>query len=212
MAAGNGSAGGIVNKGLIDAETSAGITIQGGPLLNEGTVEANSAVVTVSSGTIVTNLGVFEAGSGGTMLLNGAVSNPGVLEVIGTGAIMANSVTDRLAELNGTGSVNDATGALNGPIDTIQLGNSNTDVSFSTLGHGLLVLSTVNQANPTAYSGLILVFTQFDGIDLSDIVWVTGDKAIFTPNPGGVGGGVLSLETRATPCSPASVSYLVLFV
>jgi hypothetical protein len=61
--------------------------------------------------------------------------------------------------------------------------------------HGLLVLSTDNQATPTAYSGLINGFTQFDGIDFSDIVWVTGDKAIFTNNPGGVGGGVLDVET-----------------
>jgi autotransporter passenger strand-loop-strand repeat protein len=197
----------VSNGGTLELRGGAiagGLTVKAGGTLNvvDGYVlnffNLTGGTLDVAAGGTDTNGGV---GAGGkVIILNGGrdlglnISAGGKEIVSASGADLGTTVFGG-GELNGTGSVNDATGALNGPIDTIQLGNSETDVSFGVGQNGLLVLSTVNQANPTAYSGFITGFTQFDGIDFSDIVWVTGDKAIFTNNPGGVGGGVLDVET-----------------
>ena len=166
-------------------------------LTNDGTIAAEgvdtneNSYVTVNMA--VNNLGTLLATNYSTLLLNGSVSNPGFLEVTGKGAIAANSVTGGFARLDGTGTVS-SSGFTGGAVDTIELGVSNTAVSFGIGNTGVLELSAENGA-PNAYSGYVTGFTLGDGIELVGIAFVSGDQVVFTPAAGlDSSGGVLTVE------------------
>ena len=151
--------GGIFNYGTIIANMDAGIVFGGGGVLtNAGTIGAEGTFNGVTINMAVTNLGTLVANETSTMLLNGSVSNPGVLMVTGNGAIAANTVTGGFAQLDGTGFGGESdSGFTTGSCDTIELGVSNTDVNFGTGDTGVLELSAEN-GTPNAYSGDVTGF------------------------------------------------------
>ena len=114
-------------------------------------------------------------------------------KLAGIGAIYANSVTGGIAELAGAGQVINSSGFIVGPIDTIQLGDSNTKVDFEGGFVGLLELSTVSEGVPNAFTGDIAGFQQGDAIELTAVQWSSGDAPIFTPNANN-NGGVLTIS------------------
>ena len=106
------------------------------------------------------------------MLLNGSVSNPGVLMVTGNGAIAANTVTGGFAQLDGTGFGGESdSGFTTGSCDTIELGVSNTDVNFGTGDTGVLELERRERQLRTRNSGDVTGFTEGDGIELVGIAF-----------------------------------------
>jgi len=178
---------GITNVGRIEADSQAYVAIGGSSsLINNGTVAAeNSGIVQV--GIPAVNYGTMVA-SGGTINLAQPLANHGALLLEGTGAILANNVTGGVAELDGTGNVNSATGVITGAIDTIALGYSNTGASFGAGDQGVLALTAVTSSSPTAFTGDIEGFTLGDAIDLPNLPFSASDSVTFTANGNGNGG------------------------
>ena len=181
--------GGILNDGRIEADNQAYVAVGGSSsFVNNGAVAVTgSAMVQINMS--ATNYGTMVA-SGGAINFAQSLYNTGALLVEGTGAILASgTVTGGVAELEGTGNVNNATGVITGPIDTIELGYSNASTVFARNTEGELVLSA-ESSSPTAFSGTIEGFTQGDAIDLPGVAYSDGGNAsaTFTANSGGNGG------------------------
>ena len=95
----------------------------------------------------MTNLGTIAAnGDFGTVLLDGSISlnsgplgsgnysiyNSGVLKLTGTATIhVENDAAGGVAQIDGTGTINNSTGAISTSMDTLEFGAmSNVNVSF----------------------------------------------------------------------------------
>jgi hypothetical protein len=179
---------------------------------NDGTIEADSnGLVEINS--LVTNLGTIAAnGDFGAVLLNGFVNltgqlgyadyslnNSGVLKLTGTATIHVEyDAAGGVAQIDGTGTINDSTGVISTNMDTLEFGaSSNVNVSFGTGASGVLKLDDVGVvglgSSPYAFSGAISGFTLGDAIWLPDVAYSASDIVVFTPNANDVG-GVLEVE------------------
>ncbi len=206
---------GLVNHGIMAATQEAELLVEAGTssFTNTGTIEADSAGGLVTVDTFLTNLGTIAANASGAVQLNGSasmtgalgdvsysVANSGVLLVTGQGSItVVNAASGGGAEIDGSGTVNNTTGAITGAIDTIAFeSRSNTNVSFVINTSGLLELGGPAYGN--YYSGTISGFLADDAIDLSDIAYTIGsvkDTVTFSPNTNG-SGGVLEVHNGSS--------------
>jgi hypothetical protein len=215
MAPGNGTGNvGLVNHGIMIATNDAELLVEAGTssFLNNGTTEADASGLVIVN-TFFANFGTIEANGSGAVLLNGSaftiltlggtdysLNNSGVLLVTGQGSItVANAASGGAAEIDGTGTINNTTGAISGAIDYIALeSRSNINVSFGAGASGLLELGGPAYGN--YYSGTITGFTEGDAIDLTDIAYTissVNDTVIFNPNTNG-DGGVLEVKNGSS--------------
>lgn len=126
-----------------------------------------------------------------------------MLKLTGTATIhVENDAAGGVAEIDGTGTINNSTGVVSTNMDTLEFGaSSNVNVSFGTGDSGVLKLDNVGVVGglgvgPDVFSGAISGFTLGDAIWLPAVAYSASNIVVFTPNANDVG-GVLKVETSS---------------
>jgi hypothetical protein len=113
----------LVNSGTINANQSAGLTIQvSGGVTNTGTLEATagSTLALVGTSTVVANTGGTISANGGTLQMFGSTINGGTVTLTGTSNLQLNTGTIH----GGSTLTNSATGTIEVASGTNTLGGT----------------------------------------------------------------------------------------